>query len=209
MTDTLTYGSSSTSSLCVATKQRSRRRKAVAAVDFDFVFSRCLFTFDRQSSQQQLHPLCLQQCNQCSSQVITHHLPSPVIDSPRTRSSTHTAPPSHLHPRTNRSYVPAMQQSSPQQSRPTPQQPGNVTPGPPQPKPQPVLSSDMIQSYLDQNQLFIAAIVENQSMGKLQAAMEYQIKLQQNLLFLASLADQTGGGHTQPSTPSNSSGANR
>ena len=62
----------------------------------------------------------------------------------------------------------------------------------------------MIQSYLDQNQLFIAAIVENQSMGKLQAAMEYQIKLQQNLLFLASLADQTGGGHTHaPSTPSN------
>ena len=44
--------------------------------------------------------------------------------------------------------------------------------------------------YLDQNQLFISAIVENQSMGKLAAAMEYQIKLQQNLLFLSSLADQ-------------------
>ena len=99
-----------------------------------------------------------------------------------------------------------MQQPNSQQSRPSSQ--SGVTPGHSQPKPQPVLSTEMIQSYLDQNQLFIAAIVENQSMGKLQASMEYQIKLQQNLLFLASLADQTGGGHTQPNTPSNS-GQNR
>ena len=113
-------------------------------------------------------------------------------------------PVTHASPRSP-SMQQQQQQSASQQSRPPPQQQqAGVTAGAPQQKAQHVLSSELIQSYLDQNQLFIAAIVENQSMGKLQAAMEYQIKLQQNLLFLASLADQTGGGHTQPSTPSNS-----
>ena len=56
--------------------------------------------------------------------------------------------------------------------------------------------------YLDQNQLFISAIVENQSLGKLAAAMEYQIKLQQNLLFLSSLADQPTQPPPQQSPPS-------
>ena len=96
-------------------------------------------------------------------------------------------------------------QASNAQPRPSAQQ----TPGQPQQKPQLVLTSDVIQTYLDQNQLFIAAIVENQSMGKLQAAMEYQTKLQQNLLFLASLADQSGPQHQQPGTPSNSTAGQR
>lgn len=52
------------------------------------------------------------------------------------------------------------------------------------------LTSELIQSHLDENQLIIAAILENQNLGKLQAALQYQLKLQQNLLYLAAMADQ-------------------
>ena len=138
-------------------------------------------------------PLSVEPYHQTSDPSSGPHSHTPLRSIPQ-----HTA--SHLKIHST------MQQSSPQQPRPSSQQQQQQqTPGQPAQKQQLVLSSELIQSYLDQNQLFIAAIVENQAMGKLQAAMEYQIKLQQNLLFLASLADQSGGGHAaQPATPSNS-----
>ncbi|PRW59979.1 GRF1-interacting factor 3-like isoform X2 [Chlorella sorokiniana] len=42
---------------------------------------------------------------------------------------------------------------------------------------------------LDENARLIAAIVENQNLGKLNECIEYQKKLQDNLMTLASLAD--------------------
>ncbi len=53
------------------------------------------------------------------------------------------------------------------------------------------LSSDLIQQYLDENQLMLATIIEHQNAGKLEAAVKYQQKLQQNLMYLATLADQS------------------
>jgi len=53
-----------------------------------------------------------------------------------------------------------------------------------------VLSSELIQEYLDENEVIISCIIENQNMGKMSACAEYQKKLQSNLFFLASLADQ-------------------
>lgn len=47
----------------------------------------------------------------------------------------------------------------------------------------------LIQQYLDENQLLIAAIMENQNQGLLENCAKYQAKLQNNLLYLASLAD--------------------
>ncbi len=54
----------------------------------------------------------------------------------------------------------------------------------------PLLNSDLIQQYLDENQLMLAAIIEHQNAGKLEATVKFQQKLQQNLMYLAMLADQ-------------------
>lgn len=42
---------------------------------------------------------------------------------------------------------------------------------------------------LEENSKLIAAIVENQNMGRLDQCIEYQKRLQENLMSLASLAD--------------------
>jgi hypothetical protein len=52
-----------------------------------------------------------------------------------------------------------------------------------------LLTTELLQTYLDENQLLLEAIVQQQNSGKLHNTLRYQEKLQQNLLFLASLAD--------------------
>jgi len=51
-------------------------------------------------------------------------------------------------------------------------------------------SAAQVQSYLDENQLILKAIQENLTRGNLRAVTLYQQKLQENLVFLATLADE-------------------
>jgi len=51
------------------------------------------------------------------------------------------------------------------------------------------LTTDRIQKYLDENQQFILAIFENQNMGKIAEVAKYQVRLQQNMIYLAAIAD--------------------
>ena len=52
-----------------------------------------------------------------------------------------------------------------------------------------VITTELIQKYLDENQTLILAILENQNVGKLEACNQYQARLQQNLMYLAAIAD--------------------
>ena len=52
-----------------------------------------------------------------------------------------------------------------------------------------VVTTELIQKYLDENQQLILAILENQNVGKLQECAQYQARLQQNLMYLAAIAD--------------------
>eukprot|EP00252_Welwitschia_mirabilis_P022480 TRINITY_DN608_c0_g1_i2.p1 TRINITY_DN608_c0_g1~~TRINITY_DN608_c0_g1_i2.p1 ORF type:complete len:229 (-),score=65.76 TRINITY_DN608_c0_g1_i2:79-765(-) len=49
--------------------------------------------------------------------------------------------------------------------------------------------------YLDENKQLILAILDNQNLGKLNECAQYQAKLQQNLMYLAAIAD------SQPQQP--------
>ncbi|XP_039051822.1 GRF1-interacting factor 1-like [Hibiscus syriacus] len=78
------------------------------------------------------------------------------------------------------------------------------------------ITTDHIQQYLDENKLLILKIVESQNSGRLSECAENQSRLQQNLMYLAAIADaqpqpptvhaqfpsggimQTGGGHYMP-----------
>jgi hypothetical protein len=53
--------------------------------------------------------------------------------------------------------------------------------------------------YLDENKQLILAILDNQNLGKLNECATYQAKLQQNLMYLAAIAD------AQPQSVQNSS----
>ena len=53
-----------------------------------------------------------------------------------------------------------------------------------------VITTELIQKYLDENQTLILAILENQNWGKLEACNQYQARLQQNLMYLAAIAMQ-------------------
>ncbi|EFN54156.1 hypothetical protein CHLNCDRAFT_135563 [Chlorella variabilis] len=55
--------------------------------------------------------------------------------------------------------------------------------------PKRVLATEEIQQMLEDNAKLIAAIVENQNLGKLDQCIEYQKRLQDNLMSLAALAD--------------------
>jgi len=55
----------------------------------------------------------------------------------------------------------------------------------------PLESSD-VQRYLDENQALLAAIVENINKGRAEEASTLQLRLQRNLLYLASLAEAHG-----------------
>jgi hypothetical protein len=52
-----------------------------------------------------------------------------------------------------------------------------------------VVTTELIQKYLDENQQLILAILENQNVGKLAECAKYQTKLQENLMYLAAIAD--------------------
>ncbi|OIW21649.1 hypothetical protein TanjilG_07175 [Lupinus angustifolius] len=51
------------------------------------------------------------------------------------------------------------------------------------------ISTEMIQKYLEENKELILAALEGQNLGKFAEAAQYQAKLQQNLSYLAKLAD--------------------
>ncbi|GAQ81491.1 SSXT family protein [Klebsormidium nitens] len=57
------------------------------------------------------------------------------------------------------------------------------------------ITTELIQKYLDENKQLILAILDNQSLGKLTECAHYQARLQQNLMFLAAIAD------AQPQAP--------
>ena len=52
-----------------------------------------------------------------------------------------------------------------------------------------VVTTELIQKYLDENQQLILAILENQNVGKLAECAKYQTNLQENLMYLAAIAD--------------------
>ncbi|XP_024392593.1 uncharacterized protein [Physcomitrium patens] len=51
------------------------------------------------------------------------------------------------------------------------------------------ITTELIQKYLDENKQLILAILDNQNLGKLNECAMYQAKLQQNLMYLAAIAD--------------------
>eukprot|EP01080_Neovahlkampfia_damariscottae_P011917 gene11917-5322_t len=58
-----------------------------------------------------------------------------------------------------------------------------------QQQPAQTLTTEQIQKYLDENEQLIFAIIENQKLGRMKDCQQYQARLQQNLVYLASLAD--------------------
>ena len=50
--------------------------------------------------------------------------------------------------------------------------------------------SRLIAEYLDENNKLLEAIVQNQNAGRLHECIQYQLQLQQNLIYLATLADK-------------------
>ncbi|XP_077234190.1 GRF1-interacting factor 2-like [Tasmannia lanceolata] len=57
------------------------------------------------------------------------------------------------------------------------------------------ITTEQIQKFLDENKKLILAILDNQNLGKLAECAHYQARLQQNLMYLAAIAD------AQPQTP--------
>ncbi|CAM6029084.1 unnamed protein product [Sphagnum balticum] len=51
------------------------------------------------------------------------------------------------------------------------------------------ITTELIQKYLDENKQLILAILDNQNLGQLNECATYQAKLQQNLMYLAAIAD--------------------
>ncbi|GLJ53500.1 hypothetical protein SUGI_1141460 [Cryptomeria japonica] len=51
------------------------------------------------------------------------------------------------------------------------------------------VTTELIQKYLEENRKLIVAILDNQSLGRLQECATYQARLQNNLLYLAAIAD--------------------
>ena len=96
------------------------------------------------------------------------------------RSSVHLPPPGS--PRAARSPHAV---SSPRAQAPKPEATA-AAPAAPEPK---VVTTELIQKYLDETQQLILAILENQNVGKLAECARYQARLQQNLMYLAAIAD--------------------
>eukprot|EP00850_Spirogloea_muscicola_P008470 SM000045S16215 [mRNA] locus=s45:319258:321172:+ [translate_table: standard] len=71
------------------------------------------------------------------------------------------------------------------------------------------ITTELIQKYLDENKQLILAILDNQNLGKLNECAQYQARLQQNLMYLAAIADaqpqaptpQQASGHSQGHHP--------
>lgn len=62
------------------------------------------------------------------------------------------------------------------------------------------MTTEFIQRCLDENQTLIFAIIENQKLGKLKECQQYQNRLQQNLIQLATIADNQPNKQTQNKT---------
>ncbi|XP_058104950.1 GRF1-interacting factor 2-like isoform X2 [Magnolia sinica] len=75
------------------------------------------------------------------------------------------------------------------------QQPPQMMPMIPPPFPNANITTEQIQKYLDENKKLILAILDNQNLGKLAECAHFQVKLQQNLMYLAAIAD------AQPQVP--------
>ena len=58
--------------------------------------------------------------------------------------------------------------------------------------PQPTAAGLRTQ-YIDENNRLIEVILENQNLGRLHECVQYQLKLQQNLIYLATYADEHPG----------------
>ncbi|KAH8965653.1 hypothetical protein BDL97_04G128000 [Sphagnum fallax] len=66
------------------------------------------------------------------------------------------------------------------------------------------ITTELIQKYLDENKQLILAILDNQNLGKTNECATYQAKLQQNLMYLAAIADaqpQQAGSHAAHNQP--------
>ncbi|KAJ6387637.1 hypothetical protein OIU78_017364 [Salix suchowensis] len=70
-----------------------------------------------------------------------------------------------------------------------------------QQSPQQMLSitTEQIQKYLEENKQLIMAILENQNKGNVSECASYQAQLQQNLMYLARIADAQPQGTTMTS----------
>ncbi|XP_052187245.1 GRF1-interacting factor 2-like [Diospyros lotus] len=61
------------------------------------------------------------------------------------------------------------------------------------------ISTEEVQKLLDENKSLILAILENQNIGKSTECALYQAQLQNNLMFLAAIADAQPTAPTVPS----------
>ncbi|CAK7324261.1 unnamed protein product [Dovyalis caffra] len=61
------------------------------------------------------------------------------------------------------------------------------------------ITTEQIQKYLEENKQLIMAILENQNKGNFSECASYQAQLQQNLMYLARIADAQPQGTTMPS----------
>ncbi|XP_059463155.1 GRF1-interacting factor 2-like [Corylus avellana] len=61
------------------------------------------------------------------------------------------------------------------------------------------ITTEQIQKYLDENKELILAIMENQNQGKFAECAPYHAQLQQNLTYLAQIADAQPQAPTMPS----------
>ncbi|KAL6005713.1 GRF1-interacting factor [Asimina triloba] len=59
----------------------------------------------------------------------------------------------------------------------------------PAPFPNTKITTEQIQKCLDENKKLILAILDNQNLGKLPECAHFQARLQQNLMYLAAIAD--------------------
>eukprot|EP00467_Chlorarachnion_reptans_P014649 CAMPEP_0114494960 /NCGR_PEP_ID=MMETSP0109-20121206/4942_1 /TAXON_ID=29199 /ORGANISM="Chlorarachnion reptans, Strain CCCM449" /LENGTH=68 /DNA_ID=CAMNT_0001672055 /DNA_START=55 /DNA_END=261 /DNA_ORIENTATION=- len=51
------------------------------------------------------------------------------------------------------------------------------------------LTTDLVEKYVAENSILIDAIKQQLNSGKMKEAAQYQMKLQQNLIYLATIAD--------------------
>ncbi|XP_039065219.1 GRF1-interacting factor 1-like [Hibiscus syriacus] len=63
------------------------------------------------------------------------------------------------------------------------------------------ITTEQIQKYLDENKELIMAIMENQNQGKMAESTSYQARLQQNLMYLAKIADAQPQGSASSQMP--------
>ncbi|CAN6480381.1 unnamed protein product [Victoria cruziana] len=97
-----------------------------------------------------------------------------------------------LHPMQQQMHP--MQQQLPQRPPPLPQQQQQqqqqgMHPMVPPQLAAALVSTEHIQAYLDENKQLILAILENQNLGKVADVAQLQNRLQQNLIYLAAIAD--------------------